>query len=77
MAVEFREDSDGEIDEVIVTDAHVHIEKMDRAQVWIGIDPAGSTNRINVNIGIEEGAWYLNVEEEGTGRSYSTTVPCK
>jgi hypothetical protein len=52
-----------EFDELFVENASVHIERMDEAAFFIGIDAKGFPGLL-VNTGIQGGKWYFNVQED-------------
>lgn len=73
--LEFGLDHRGEFDEVWLRNAFVHIERMDDAAYWIGID-AEDGRRIMVNTGVWRGEWYFNVYEDATnGRAFDVRRP--
>lgn len=55
--------SDGELDEVFIANASVHIERMDTTAFWIGIDAPGMAP-LMLNTGVHRGIWYFNIQED-------------
>ncbi len=54
-------DDDGNVDEVVVADCHVHLERMDRQQWWLGITRGDM--RLCLHIGKETGRLVVRVDE--------------
>ncbi len=54
---------DGELDEVFIPNAFVHIERMDDTAFWIGIEGAGLP-MLHLNTGVHRGVWFFNIEED-------------
>src|SRR6185437_10408306 len=52
---------DGELDEVFINNASVHIERMHETAFWIGISCEGKPP-LMLNTGVHRGTWYFNVE---------------
>ena len=61
----FQLGGEGELDELFVYGAFVHIERMDDSSFWIGIYPPKSSGLpdIMLNTGVHKGTWYFNVRE--------------
>ena len=53
----------GELDEVFICNASVHIERMDTTAFWIGIEADGLPP-LMLNTGVHRGTWFFNVEED-------------
>lgn len=51
----------GELDEVWIENAFVHIERMDDTAFWIGIEGKGKP-MLHLNTGVHRGQWYFNIE---------------
>lgn len=70
-----RLDGRKEFDELIVENATVHIERLDKKTFWIGIYPKKGPGWA-VATGVERGSWFFNVQEDtDKGRLYRIKVP--
>ena len=58
--IEPRLDHRGEFDEVFVSGASIHVERMDTTGFWIGIDKKGFPS-LSIRTGVHRGVWYFNV----------------
>lgn len=70
-----RMDHQGEFDELFLTNAYVHIERMGTRAFWIGIEtPDGK--RFCVNTGVYKDQWFFNVQEDQlSGEFWTVTRP--
>ena len=62
----FGMDEEGEFDEVFLSKASVHVERMNETGYWIGIDAPGFPS-LMVNTGVYRGVWFFNIEEDEIG----------
>lgn len=68
-------DHKGEFDELWISDAFVHIERMNDTGFWMGLEAPGLP-RVSVNTGVYRGKWYFNVyEDRKDGKSFSVERP--
>lgn len=73
--IRFKLDSEGEFDEVFISNASVHIERMNDTGFWIGIEGKGLP-LLMVNTGVHRGKWFFNLEEDAIdGRSFQVQRP--
>jgi hypothetical protein len=71
----FRLDFRQEFDEVYVERATVHIERMDDACYWIGID-SKSLPSLRIFTGMQRGVWFFNIQEDSDeGRTFTVRRP--
>ena len=62
----FGMDHRGELNEVFLSKASVHIERMNERCYWIGIEAPGFVPLL-VTTGIDGSIWFFNVEEDEIG----------
>lgn len=71
----FSLDHRGEFDEVWVSNAFVHVERMGEKEYWLGIERKGMP-RISIFTGVYRGKWYFNIFEDGVdGQSFQVQRP--
>lgn len=64
-----------EFDELFVSDASVHVERMNERGFWIGVTGSDG-RRFSINTGIADGKWFFSVEEDKKrGQFYSVQRP--
>jgi hypothetical protein len=77
---EVRLDMDGEFDELVVTDAFVHIERMSSTGFWMAVTPREGMPYA-LRFGFEEGVFYVRLNEEipaaAGGKIWLVEVPIK
>jgi hypothetical protein len=59
-------DDRGELDEVFVSNADVHLERMSDGSFWIGIRAKGKPD-ISINTGMFRREWFFNLEVDAVG----------
>lgn len=77
---QFSLDKDGELDEVFIKNAFVHIERMNDRGYWIGIYPPDKSGlpKLMVNTGVHFGEWFFGLyedSEDAKAQSFSTRRP--
>lgn len=64
---------DGELDEVFIANAFVHIERMGDTAFWIGIEGENKP-MLHLNTGVHRGQWYFNIEVDSNDEPHWLAV---